>query len=77
VRLIENVAIGGAIQLEQTFLDTFYLILNSNANNSILYDVLLIIVYNLSTGTALYRTAESLCEYLVKMYGGRVGRKVF
>ena len=45
--------------------------------NSVLYDVLLIVTYNLSIGSALYKTAESLSEYLVKLYGAQVPVSVF
>ena len=58
--------------MEQAFLDSLWTLLNPNQliciSNAILYDVFLLIIYNVSINQPLTQIAESLSEYLLRFY---------
>jgi hypothetical protein len=66
--------------MEQAFLDSLWMVLNPNQlisiSNAILYDVFLLIIYNVSINQPLTQIAESLSEYLLRFYNNSLPAQV-
>jgi hypothetical protein len=52
---------AGALQMEQAFLDSLWTLINPNqilaVNNAVLYDLLLLMIYNMESNQPLMQTA--------------------
>jgi len=75
-----NPAEAGALQMEHAFLDSLWIVINPTqqqaCKNAILYDILLLMIYNIGGISPLMQTAQSLSEYLVKLYANVLPHEV-